>query len=468
MPTSYRQPDFSFEWYHYLRRPWRLRWRWIPLPIHYGQGFRTNYARVSKSLYWSNEQIEAYQWDRLMKLVEHVYRTVPYYQEWFSQAKITPEDIRNLCDFSKLPVIKRADLQDNLAAFTSSDIKKHQGILSKTSGTTGYPLRFYRSQAVEDMRQAITWRHYNQIGYRFKQRRVSLNMTFTGKDADLLYTYEPLENLLAINGSFLLRDTVEDIHELISRFQPVMFFGHPSAISTLGSLIKMKDLKRLNTPIVLVYSEVVTEGCLRTIQNYIGNAVYDYFANRENTVSASQFPCGNYHVNSEFVYLELAESSEEFIDGKLYKVLGTNLMNYAMPLLRYDGDDLAYSMSTCQNCNIQHPVLRFVGGRTKNFLVSKHGLLQCKFDDFLLESGLELLRDFQIEQIDLDNLVLRLVPSDGYDLQRDEEIVVAILKRETRGWFNITAEYVTTIPPTPGFKKAKVISSLGKEKLETG
>ena len=462
---NYRHPDFSFEWNNYLKKPWRVRWRWRSLPLYYGSQFRSNYGLVNESLHWTKEQIEEYQWTRIKLLIEHAYRTVPFYQDFFREAKITPADIRSYSDYARLPVVNRKHLHDNLKDFTSSEFQKYRGFLSKTSGTTGHPLVFYRTPDVESMRQAVVWRHFNSFGYQFKQPRVSLNVIFKDDNTDLLYYYDPLENNLVLNGAFLSEEAIGEIHQLITRFRPILFYGHTSGIATLATLMKRQGLKPLGIQNVLAYSEVLAENEHRLISRFIGSNIYDYFANRENTISAPQFSCGSYHVNSEFTYLELADCPERFHGEKLYSVLGTNLWNYAMPLLRYDSGDLARSMSPCPACEIKHPTVKFIGGRWKNFLVSKQGLLHCLFDDNLHESGIELLEDYQIEQQDLENIIVRLVPSAKFNKDSDERVILDLLKSSTNNWFKINLEYRTAIPPTDGFKKAKVVSRLAYAEL---
>jgi phenylacetate-CoA ligase len=467
MSDQFRYPEDSFEWTNYLRKPWRLRWRWRSIPTHFGPEFQDYYALLAKSLFWSKSEIEQYQWQKLRALLDHAFRTVPFYQRWSQQHQVTAQEIRTLEDFRRLPIINRAQIDTNLADFTSSEFKQHRGSIASTSGSSGRVLKFYRSWDTESFRRAVLWRHFNQIGYHFKEPRVSLNVAFVGDEADLLYKYEPIDNLVMLNGRFLHPDTAEAIYDVIRRFRPVMFYAHPVALATLSKAMQARGLPPLNIPTVYVYSEVLSRATLNILQKQIGPNIYDHFGNRENSVSASQLGCGNYHINSEFVAMELVPSGQKFEDQALGCVVGTNLVNYAMPVIRYDCGDLASEIKACDRCKIAHPTIRFVGGRDKNFLVSKHGLLHCQYDDFLHKHGIEMPDDIQIEQVDMETLILRMVAGKDYVKERDEPILVGHLRDATKDWFTIRVEYVDNIPQTPGFKKSKVVSRLGAEFLES-
>ncbi|MGB5107188.1 MAG: hypothetical protein WBP29_12455 [Candidatus Zixiibacteriota bacterium] len=466
MTDQFRYPVHSFEWHNYLLRPWRLRWRLRTIPTHLGPEFQNFYVLLGKSLHWSEEEIDRYQWQNISALLAHAARTVPFYRRWFSEQKLAAADIRNWDDFRNLPIIRRADIDNNLADFTSSELKQHRGSPSMTSGSSGRALRFFRSWDTESFRRAVQWRHFNQIGFHFKEPRVSLNIPFVKGEADLLYKYDPIDNLVMFNGRFIHVSSAKAIYDVIQKFKPRMFYAHPVALATLAKSLKEVGLPPLNIPVVYVYSEVLSAATLRTIQRYIGPNVYDHFGNRENSVNASQFLCGNYHINSEFVYTELVPSQFKSEGAPLGNVVGTNLVNYAMPVIRYDCADLATAISTCDKCKIAHKTIRFIGGRDKNFLVSKNGLLHCQYDDFLHKLGIEIPDDIQIEQIDLENLVLHIVAGADYVAERDEPLLVSYLKDATKGWFNIRVNYVDVIPMTEGFKKSKVVSRLGVEYLE--
>ena len=85
----------------------------------------------------SRDQIRAWQDERLVKQVRHVYQNVPYYRNLMDKKGVAPEDIRSVDDLHKLPFLTKDDLREaypyGLLAVPRSQVVRIQS----TSGTTG-------------------------------------------------------------------------------------------------------------------------------------------------------------------------------------------------------------------------------------------------------------------------------------------------------------------------------------------
>ena len=60
----------------------------------------------------SQDQIRAWQDERLAKTVTRVYENVAFYKKKMDDAGITPSDIRSVDDLHKLPFLTKDDLRD--------------------------------------------------------------------------------------------------------------------------------------------------------------------------------------------------------------------------------------------------------------------------------------------------------------------------------------------------------------------
>lgn len=60
----------------------------------------------------SREQIKAWQDERLVKQVQHVWDNVPYYRKKMEEKGVTPADIKSSDDLYKLPFLTKSDLRD--------------------------------------------------------------------------------------------------------------------------------------------------------------------------------------------------------------------------------------------------------------------------------------------------------------------------------------------------------------------
>ena len=94
----------------------------------------------------SREQLKAWQDERLVKQVRHVWDNVPSYRKKMEEKGVTPEDIRSSADLYKLPFTSKADLRDNypdglVAVPRSKCVRVHA-----TSGTTGKRVMAFYTQ----------------------------------------------------------------------------------------------------------------------------------------------------------------------------------------------------------------------------------------------------------------------------------------------------------------------------------
>ena len=85
----------------------------------------------------SPEQIRAWQDERLVKQVKHVWDNVPYYRKKMEEKGVTPDDIKCAADLCKLPFLSKDDLREAypyglLGKPLSECVRIHS-----TSGTTG-------------------------------------------------------------------------------------------------------------------------------------------------------------------------------------------------------------------------------------------------------------------------------------------------------------------------------------------
>ena len=113
------------------------------LGIHrerYGKPFALAFEELQKTQWFSPDQICQYQFERLKAVVKHAYDTVPFYRNRYDEYGVRPEDIRELSDISRLPILTREDVRSAGDALISSRYPKSKLIHGHTSGTTGSPL----------------------------------------------------------------------------------------------------------------------------------------------------------------------------------------------------------------------------------------------------------------------------------------------------------------------------------------
>ena len=112
----------------------------------------------------SPEQIRAWQDERLVKQVKHVWDNVPYYRKKMEEKGVTPEDIKSAADLHKLPFLTKDDLREaypyGLLAKPLSECVRIQS----TSGTTGKRVVAFYTQHDVDLWEDCCARAITAVG----------------------------------------------------------------------------------------------------------------------------------------------------------------------------------------------------------------------------------------------------------------------------------------------------------------
>jgi phenylacetate-CoA ligase len=105
-----------------------------------------------------------------------------------------------------------------------------------------------------------------------------------------------------------------------------------------------------------------------------GCRVFNRYGCREVSVIASECPAHRgLHTMAEGLYVEIERSGQQA--GQLGSVLITDLLNYAMPLIRYRIGDVGAWLDGACPCGRGLPRLARVAGRVTDFLVGSDGRL---------------------------------------------------------------------------------------------
>ena len=134
------------------------------LPLHifmecklYGFSFLKWHNFFKKSQWYSQEEIYLYQKRNLRRIVQHCYEHVPFYRSSFETSGVKPQNIKELSDLSKLPIINKDIFKIHLQQFVAENISKFSPLEWHTGGSTGKPLHFYRDKKLSPFISSINF-----------------------------------------------------------------------------------------------------------------------------------------------------------------------------------------------------------------------------------------------------------------------------------------------------------------------
>ena len=309
--------------------------------------------RAMRSQWWPARRIEVWQERALVRTMRHAVTAVPFYRD----LRILPESVNRAEDLQRFPIIVKRDLQRTPERFLAEGFDRRALHSSRTSGSTGEP--------------TTTWfdRDAWALGkYALKIRR-TLAVTSPWFHRCLIVSEQPAsgaaryENERPFKSGWLYAERVVslfdelDMHRrAIREFRPDMLYAFPSYLLELKQAYERAGERLPRIPLLFTSSEVLTEAARSAIEAAFGGRVFDIYGSTEFKEVAWQCEAGTYHLNFESVHAEVSPVSGTW--------LLTSLANRAMPLLRFDTQDLgSLETSTACACGRESPQLRIASGR---------------------------------------------------------------------------------------------------------
>ena len=446
-----------------LKRLVWLRCDLISLPYWYGKQFRKNRAFVEKSQWWSPDKIREYQWKKLKNLLEHAYLNVPFYRERFKRIGLHPNNIKGLEDFKKVPVLTKADLKNNLEKLKAKNFKKWKPIETNTGGTTGSPVKLYRSKDSEIFRLAVGWRWHNWAGYYYGDRKIGDWTRFDAQGGHWSWYEDYKEKQLTINAWYLDEVTLKLFVDCFRWYKPKVIYSWTiSFLKLLAKYLCSYNIQDIKPKTVLTMGEALSDSDRNFFESTFGCKVFDYYGMRENAVSSCQCGERNYHINSELTLIEFEKDGKPAEASELANIIGTNLDNYAVPLIRYDTEDLGYWIDGRCACGRGLPLMKIVGGRSRDFLVTKKGFVTVSHQMPQILDKYQKIDGIQFHQEKIDSVLVKIIRRDGYT-KEDENSLMKVLSQLFKGELRIDLKYVNEIPRTPLGKYRFVVSEVSVE-----
>ena len=158
------------------------------------------------------------------------------------------------------------------------------------------------------------------------------------------------------------------------------------------------------------------------------------------------------HMNIEHLVIEFIKDDGTTAQaGEPGNIVVTDLMNFAMPFIRYKIEDVGVPIDTVCSCGRGLPLMGKVTGRVADFLMRKNGDRVAGIS--LIENTLTEMAgidQMQIIQNSLDDMILNIVP--GRAFNEDVQLTLVRYFEKTFPDTAITINKVEKILPEPSGK----------------
>lgn len=328
-----------------------------------------------RSQYLPAAELRDLQQNRLRRLLDRAYRHCPFYRERFTTAGLVPSDIQKLDDLRALPVLEKSDIQARRDDLVAQDWPKDALIANHTGGSTGRPLSFYLSHARKCSRAAATVRHNRWAGWDIGDKVACLWGAVQDAPPPSWRSRlraALLDRQLFLDAGHITEEKLRGFHAAMQRYRPRVILAYARAIVLLARYLRAQGLTSYQPHSIVTSAEVLEDNERLLVEAVFGCPVYNRYGCREVSVIASECPAHQgMHTMAEGLYVEIDAPSPQGQGS----ILVTDLLNDAMPLIRYRiGDVGSWAGGTCP-CGRALPRLHSVAGRTTDFLVGADGRL---------------------------------------------------------------------------------------------
>jgi phenylacetate-CoA ligase len=441
----------------------------IPLLYrHWNVPVFKHYRNLIENEKWSLGRLIELQRNKLIEIMRHVYLFVPYYRKVLTEMGASLEDMKNPEMIYSFPILTKEIIQERFNELVDPSFKKGDYTVEHTSGSSGQLTKVRRDLNARAAVHAATWRSNNWLGWELGDPWVwlwgRLNTTKTSWKSGYLNWYKArLTGEVFFNIHGLDKEKVHKFVNMMQSTVPTIIVGYTNALFQLCNLIKEENIAFPSPRGVATTAETLFPYQRGLIEEVMGCKVYDRYSSSEVGPIATECSAHDgLHLIMENIYMEcVQEDKRQSPDGHPGKVLITDLNNRAMPLLRYDLDDLAIIKPPSQcNCGRSHQRLEKIVGRSTNVIMLPGGRFLFPEDLGEIFYPLDSVRKFQVIHEQPTKIKVLLVPKKKSDLVHHVDLVLKQLKEACGRGIELELSLVDDIPMESSGKHQICISKI--------
>ena len=407
-----------------------------------GVSYRSQLSKTAVLLNAPREDILAFQREQLAKLLQHAYRTTPYYRELLKTES---------SHISQIPTLEKRNIREQLEQLCSEAVPQEQRIKNATGGSTGAPLTFYQDRNYWNQRNLSVYYFDRWAGWDFGESQLIIWGALSDVE-DHQDWKRQLNNFWRnhywLNGFHLTDAAMWATFRKMNRCHPQTILAYPSSLYQFAAflfengLAPKWDLKGIITSAEMLHSHYRS-----LAETIFSTKVYNRYGGREVGLIAMECAAGRMHINCHDLYLEIDSPNPYTEPGD---ILITQLNNYAMPFIRYRIGDFGRLSDEVCSCGNQLPILADLLGRsTATFRTRTGTLIHGGYftQQFYNVIGVE---QFQLIQETLKHCVLKVVINAQWT-EAARRYMVQRIQGALGADVIVTVKFVEEIPlPTSG------------------
>ena len=420
----------------------------------------------------SREQILAWQNERLVKQVQHVWDNVPYYRKKMEEKGLTPADIQGVDDLKKLPFLSKDDLREaypnGLLAVPYSDCVR----IHSTSGTTGKRVVAFYTQHDVDLWEDCCARAIVAAG---------------GSKEDvchIAYGYGLFTGGSGLHGGShkvgcltlpLSSGNTDRQLQFMTDLGSTILCCTPSYAAYLAETIHERGLRdQIKLKAGIFGAEAWSEQMREEIQNSLGIKAYDIYGLTETSGPGVAFECeaqSGMHINEDHFIAEIIDpnTGEVLPDGSKGELVFTAITKEAFPLLRYRTRDICVLTREACPCGRTHVKMSKPMGRSDDMLIVKGvNVVPSQIEAVLLEQGYPANYQIVVDRVnhsDTLEVMVEMAPENFSDSLAKITSMEKNLVNALKAMLGIYAKVRLVAPKTITRSEGKAVRIIDKRKI---
>jgi len=375
-------------------------------------------------------------------------RSVPYYRELWSRRRRrgSRQSVERLENW---PLLDKESVRQQPQAFVADDAWRRPLWVERTSGTSGAPLRVYRSRRTLRARYALyEARHRRWYGVSREDRWAMVGGQLVARQGAVEPPFwvwnRPMRQLYVSSYHLAPGQAALSLAAIASR-HCCYLWGYPSSLAALANTALAEGVE-LPLAVTIANAEPLLPAQRLSIETAFRAPCRETYGMVELAAGGGECEAGRLHLFPELGHVELPGGGE---------IVATSLLDADMPLIRYRTGDRGGPLEPepCP-CGRTLPVIRGIEGRSDDLLYTRDGRPVGRLDP-VFKDDLPI-RESQIVQEADGRVRVLVVPAPGFDRRAELAIVRALQDR--LGDLEISVEIVNAIPRGPNGKFRASIS----------
>lgn len=316
----------------------------LPDKVKYTQVYCNELEQIKKTMEIDEKSIALKENELLKKLINYSYNHVPYYKELFDSNGIEPNEITDIHSLQKIPFLTKELLIKNREKLISDEYTIDDLVYITTSGSTGTPTGFYVQKDSHLRDLAYVSAMFSKLGYGISSSRLILRgKKFISLEKGKMWQWDAFKKELSINIFDMSDENMEMYCQAIERYKPNFAYGYISAMYSLCKYIaRRKGGLNHSFRAFIGISEMILDEQKEFVEKVINAPVKTFYGMSERVVIALEEQ-QLYKIMPMYGIAELVDNEGCIIaePNKTGEIVGTSLLNYGMPLIRYKMGDLS-------------------------------------------------------------------------------------------------------------------------------